>query len=140
MEFSIGQVQQIATEVARQMLQQADQTETIRIPSGTGAGVVTKDFTLDARFKKCNGVVAYSIKSQAGLNYRIGIRDNNRPYVQRTSYKHISASEQTPANNRYKGVDIPAAGAKVYVEVETFEALTSDLEFDIVFSLIEPNR
>ncbi len=115
-----------------------EQTQTFIVPSGTVADTVTRiEFVLDARFKRCDGIALYQIKAQSNLNYRVGFATGNTTIQERVSAKHLIADERTPQNSRFKKIEMRAAGQKHYVEIENKALLSSDLEIDVVFNLVE---
>ena len=122
----------------KELQQQSDHTVTIKFPAGTPAGTQPFNVTLPPEYRKCNGVTAYILKAEAGLNFRIGIRDNNVSFLSKVSFRHIAATETTPMNDRAKRLGIPGDGKKVYVDTEFLAPLTEDLEYDLVFSMVEP--
>jgi hypothetical protein len=124
----------VLQKAAARVLPVGYQTQTIRIPTGTGAITIEQEVSLDSNYKQLTGIALFELAAQANVSYRIGVRDENRAILQRNSKKLIEAVAATGASDRFLPVKTEA-GRKVYITIDIVTPLVADLEFDVVFRL-----
>ncbi len=113
------------------------QTETIALPSATGAGSYTKEYILNSAYTRCIGIAVLESKTGGISTYRIGLDDKDNRYISAV-HKNLLQSDKAAGmsfKDRFLPMNIKADGHRIKVTTVLPEPITSDLEYDIVFLL-----
>lgn len=112
------------------------QTEQITIPSGTIAGIQSIRRTLDNSMDRVVGVRVFVLSNAgAGINWRIGLKDDDTVFQHPTHWEDWVSSNAVPYKDAYKEFDIPARSNQVEVQLQFLANTTQALLIDVVFKL-----
>jgi hypothetical protein len=112
------------------------QTENIVIANGTVAGRYETRVTLDSEYDFCTGYYAIENINGGLTRYNLGLKDDNKTYSDLVNSQSFQTDRNIEITKRYNP-DTPfkSKGITVTVTVEFFQALTADLNIDMLFRL-----
>lgn len=113
---------------------QKRQTANIIIAAATAAGDYFFRVMLDAEFKKAIGYTVYE-NANPGVEYQIGVKDDNGPYQNLTNSRDYIATTAVGKSDRFTSASIPADGNYVTITVSLITPSVTALNIDFVFLL-----
>ncbi len=112
------------------------QSKNIVLPNGSAAGATTYRVALDSEYADCVGIAVIENSAGGLTRYSVGLKDDTKNIVDTASSLLLKAGTGYKADDRFmRSVPFKANGKTVTVLLETFEATTSDLNFDFLFLL-----
>lgn len=112
------------------------QTEQFTFAASQPAGIQNIRRQLDNSMDRVTGVyVAVLQGAGSGVNWRIGLKDDDFTYQHPTHWEEWTSSAAVPPNERYKKIEIPARGNFAEAIFQFLNTTTQILIVDIVFRL-----
>lgn len=112
------------------------QTESITFNAGQPIGIQGIRRQLDNGMDRVTGVYVAVIQGAGGgVNWRLGIKDDDFVYQAPTHFEEWVTSTAVPHRERYKPIDIAARGNTAEIQFQFLNNTTQQLIVDVVFKL-----
>lgn len=108
---------------------------TVIVENGATQGRYTHKHTLNSQFKYVVGVALLTNNNGGDANFKTNITDNNGVVVDMVNHKIMATSDQVAQREKFMPIMFEADGKTIEINTQVHTALSSELEYQMVFLL-----
>jgi hypothetical protein len=99
-------------------------SQRIRLPNGTNAGIYNFNKVLDADFANCTAVGVVVTSNGGNTSFKVGLRASGREILPVANHKVVAFSDNISSSERLLEIDFPSRNETVTTSVEITNTLS----------------